>query len=93
MSQREFRATVSDCIKAKDKEKWEIPLISFAQGQENVNEQKLIWFPPMIYFPKKNLAQWRITNNDKCKCRHLVTLKHIFSNYSLALDRYYWRHN
>ena len=40
-----------------------------------------------------NLVRWKVSNEDKCRCGKLGTLKHILSNCSLALERYTWRHN
>ena len=40
-----------------------------------------------------NLMRWKITQDDKCKCGKLGTMKHTLSNCYLALDRYTWRHN
>ena len=41
-----------------------------------------------------NLKRWSISNDDKCRCGKLGTLRHILSNCPLGLERRYtWRHN
>ena len=40
-----------------------------------------------------NLVRWKISDEDRCRCGQLGTMRHILSNCGLALRRYEWRHN
>ena len=40
-----------------------------------------------------NLVRWKISDDDRCRCGQRGTMKHILSNWVLALKRYEWRHN
>ena len=41
-----------------------------------------------------NLVRWKISEDDKCKCRKIGTLRHILSACPIGLkERYAWRHN
>ena len=41
----------------------------------------------------RNLVRWKITDDDKCRCGMIGTMKHILSNCQMALNRYKWRHD
>ena len=40
-----------------------------------------------------NLVRWKVSDDNRCRCGKLGTMKHILSNCGLALKRYEWRHN
>ena len=41
-----------------------------------------------------NLVRWKISEDDKCKCGKVGTLRHILSACPIGLkERYTWRHN
>ena len=43
---------------------------------------------------KSNLVRWKITDiSDCCRCKQKETMLHVFSNCSLSLERYKWRHD
>jgi len=40
----------------------------------------------MCFPPPANLARWKISDNDKCRCKKMGTMHHILSNYPLKLS-------
>ena len=40
-----------------------------------------------------NLVRWKISDEDRCRCGELGTMRDTLSNCGLALRRYEWRHN
>ena len=78
--------------------------------EDKVVERKLSWkdiwswTPARLSFLMKstydtlpspsNLVRWKISQESKCKCGQLGTMRHILSNCPLGLQRrYLWRHN
>ena len=78
--------------------------------EEKIVERKLSWkeiwswTPARLSFLMKstydtlpspsNLVRWKISQDNKCKCGQLGTMRHILSNCPIGLDRrYLWRHN
>ena len=78
--------------------------------QDNVIDRKLSWTEMWKWTPARtsfliqstydtlpspaNLARWKISPDNKCKCGKIGTMRHILSNCPIGLDkRYLWRHN
>ena len=78
--------------------------------EEEVTEQRLNWKEIWEWEPARrsfllkstyemlptpaNLVRWKISEDDKCKCGKVGTLRHILSACPTGLkERYTWRHN